>query len=90
MLLEIAPHPVCPSISASDPSRGPRVDPAVERFVALPQLLPFEPAEAALGLNGDQLLADELLHPFGFGAARQVHVACWVADTSGNLLVGRR
>ena len=36
-------------------------DPRVERLVALPQLLPFQPCEAAPGLHRDQLLGHELL-----------------------------
>ena len=86
----LPPHGLGPAIDAGDPSRSARIDPAVERFVPLAQLLPFEPGEAALGLHSDQLLADKLLHPFGFGTARQVDIACREFGAGSDLLVRRR
>jgi hypothetical protein len=60
------------SVHRSAPTihRGsPGIDAAIERLIAFAQLLPFKPAEAALGLDRHQLLADELLDPLGVGAA---------------------
>ena len=90
LLFEVAPHRLGPPIGAGDPGRGARIDTAVERLVALAQLLPLKTAEAALGLDGDELLADELLQPLGLGAVRQVHVARRAFCTRGDFLVGRR
>src|SRR5262245_17463816 len=87
---QIAPRGLGPAVGTRDPSRGARVDPTVERLVSLPQLLPFEPCEPALGLDRDQLLADELLHPFRFGPPRQVHVTCRIVRSGGNVLVSWR
>ena len=47
LLLEVAAHRLCPAIGAGDPGGGAGIDTAIQRFVALAQLLPFEPAEAA-------------------------------------------
>src|SRR5262249_52703890 len=90
LLLEIPPHGLCPPIGTGDPRRGTSIDTTVECLIALAQLLPFKPAEATLGLHRDELLADELLDPFGLGAARQMHVAWREFRTRLELLVGRR
>ena len=90
LLLEIPPGGFGPAVSAGNPGGSARVDPAVERFVPLPQLLPFEAAEAALGFDRDQLFTDELLHPFRFGPARQMHVASRVARAGSNFFICRR
>src|SRR4051794_15473820 len=47
LLLKVAPHTFRPAVGSGDPGCGASVDPAVQRLVPLPQLLPFESAEAA-------------------------------------------
>src|SRR5581483_4917951 len=90
LILELAPLGFGPAIGADNPRRGARIDPAVERLVALAQLLPFEPSEPALGLHRDELLGDELLHPFGIDSARQMDIARRGLCAGFDLVVRRR
>jgi len=46
-LLELTPGRLRHPVDARDPGGGAGVDAAVERLVALTQLLPFEPRKAA-------------------------------------------
>src|SRR5512132_4406794 len=46
LLFQRAPFALGPAVDAGDPAGGARIDPAVECFVALPELLPFQPGEA--------------------------------------------
>src|SRR5512134_261238 len=83
---QLAPLALGPAIDAGDPGGGAGVDAAIERLVALSQLLPFQAGEAAAGLHRDQLLGDQLLHPFGLDAARQMNGA----GRGGHAVVGGR
>jgi len=87
--LQIAPHGFRPAIGPRDPGGGTGIDAAVERLVAFAHLLPFEASETTPGLHRDELLGNELLDPFGLGAARQVHVARRECNAGRKFLVGR-
>ena len=63
--LQLLPPRLRPAIRSGDPGDCPRIDPTVQRLVALAQLLPFELREPAPALDGDQLLGRQLLEPFG-------------------------
>jgi hypothetical protein len=89
LALQVPPLGFGPAIGAGDPGRGAGVDPTVERLVALAQLPPFEPGDAALIARCDQLLGGELLDPLGGRAERKMRVSAREVTAGGDLLVGR-
>ena len=60
------PPPGCfvPAIGPEDPCGSPRIDPAIQCLITLPQLLPFLARISALVAHSDQLLGHQLLEPF--------------------------
>jgi hypothetical protein len=71
--LHLCPSRFRPTIRPCDPGGSARIDPAIQRLVALAQLLPFELGEAALVLDRDQLFGGHLLEPFAVQPSREMH-----------------